>query len=108
MAYATVLMTNGIEVKKAPIGFSWTVFFWGGIPALFRQDWWWGIGLIIANALLYGCAGIVASFFYNKVYLKNLFDKGYHIHMLPPNVTEDSLKNYLGYLTLPTSPTAKG
>lgn len=102
MAYATVLLTNGVEVKKVPLGFSWTTFFWGGFPALFRADWLWGIGLLIANAFIWGCAGIVAAFFYNKVYAKSLFDKGYYIHMLPPNVTEESLRNYLGYMTLPS------
>ena len=47
MAYTTVLLTNGVEVKKAPIGFSWTVFCFGGWPPLFRQDWLWGVGLLI-------------------------------------------------------------
>jgi hypothetical protein len=102
MAYTTVLLTNGVEVKKAPIGFSWTVLCFGGWPALFRQDWIWGFGLLIAGLLTYGLAGVVAAFFYNKVYAKTLFDDGYRVHSLPPDITEEGLKNYLGYLTLPT------
>ena len=105
MAYATVLLTNGVEVKKAPIGFSWTMFFWGGWPAIFRQDWLWGIALILACIFTWGIAGVVCAFFYNKVYAKSLFDKGYKVHMLPPNVTEDTLKAYLGYMVLPGSST---
>ena len=100
MAHATIYLTNGVELKKAPVGFSWTTFFFGGWPALFRQDWIWGIGGILANIVLYGCAGIVCAFFYNKVYIKSLVDKGYKIKDMP-GVTEDYLKGYLGYLELP-------
>lgn len=107
MAYATITMTNGVELKQVPLGFSWTTAFWGGFPALFRGDWGWGIGLLIGNAFTYALAGIVAAFFYNRVYAKSLFDKGYRVHALPPNVTEESLKVYLGYLTLPTGAMAK-
>ncbi len=103
MAYATVYMTNGVEVKKAPIGFSWTVFFWGGWPPLFRQDWVWGVCLLLASIFTYGVAGIVCAFFYNKVYAKSLFEKGYKVHTMPPNLTEEGLKLYLGYLVLPGS-----
>ena len=103
MAYTSVLLTNGVEVKKAPIGFSWTMLLFGGWPAIFRQDWLWGIGLLIACLLSYGIAGVVCAFFYNKVYAKSLFDRGYRVHSLPPDITEEGLKNYLGYLVLPGS-----
>ena len=49
MAYATIYLTNGIEIKKAPVGFSWTTFFFGGWPAIFRQDWLWGVLGIIGS-----------------------------------------------------------
>lgn len=100
MARATIYLTNGVEIKKAPVGFSWTVFFFGGIPALFRQDWLWGIGLIIANMLLWGFAGIIAAFFYNKVYIKSLIEKGYTIQP-SSEISDESLKNYLGFIKLP-------
>ena len=101
MAYGTILMTNGVDVKKVPLGFSWTVFFWGPCPPLLRGDWLWGIGLLFANYFTIGVAGVICAFFYNKTYAKGLFDKGYTVHMLPPNVTPDSLKAYLGYINLP-------
>lgn len=106
MAFSKITVSNGVEIKTAPLGFSWTVFFFGGWPAIFRQDWLWGVLLIIASVLTYGIAGIVCAFFYNKVYLKNLLNKGYHIHALPPGVTEDHVKTYLGLLSLP-NPTPK-
>jgi len=100
MAHATIYLTNGVEIKKAPVGFSWTVFFFGGWPPLFRQDWMWGFILLLASLLTYGIAGVVCSFFYNKVYIKSLCDKGYTINP-SVEVTDEYLKNYLGYVKLP-------
>lgn len=100
MASATIYLTNGVEIKKAPVGFSWTVFFFGGIPCLFRQDWLWGICLIIACMFTWGLAALVAAFFYNKVYIKNLISKGYTIQP-STEITDDKLKNYLGFIKLP-------
>jgi hypothetical protein len=100
MAYTTIYMTNGIEVKKAPVGFSWTTFFFSGIPGLFRQDWIWAVAIIIAAVVTHGVAGVIAAFFYNKIYIKSLFGKGYYVHNLG-GLTEDSLKTYLGYIHLP-------
>jgi hypothetical protein len=100
MAYTKISLTNGVEVKTAPVGFSWTTFFFGGWPALIRQDWIWGFGLLIACVFTWGIAGIVASFFYNKVYIKGLFEKGYTLQATP-GITDDQLKIYLGYVKLP-------
>lgn len=100
MAHATIYLTNGVEVKPAPVGFSWTMFFWGFFPPLFRQDWLWGIVLFIASVFIPYVPSIICSFFYNKVYIKSLIDKGYKIKDMP-GVTEDYLKNYLGYVELP-------
>lgn len=101
MAFAKIKVSNGVEVKTVPLGFSWTVFFFGGWPALFRQDWLWGIGLIIGTILTYGLVGLVFAFFYNKIYAKGLFSSGYKIHALPPGVTNDHVKEYLGYIEFP-------
>lgn len=109
MAYTSILVTNGVEIKKVPLGFSWTTFFFGGIPALFRQDWLWGVCLCAGNILLWGFPGVIASFFYNKVYAKALFARGFYVHSIEPDVIaagledvfNDNLKKYLGLLTLP-------
>lgn len=100
MAYTTVYLSNGVEVKKAPVGFSWTVLLFGGWPPLFRQDWLWGICLLLACLFTYGIAGIVCAFFYNKVYIKNLVAKGYKFTETP-GVSEEQLKQYLGLVTIP-------
>lgn len=102
MAFATIAVTNGMEVKKVPLGYSWTTFFFGGWPAIFRQDWLVGIGIIVACLFTWGIAGIVFSFIYNKMYAKALFSKGYWIHTLPTGTSEEDVKLYLGLLSLPT------
>lgn len=101
MAYATITVTNGVEIKKVPLGFSWTTFFFGGWPAIFRQDWMMGAVILILCLLTWGVAGIVFSFIYNNIYAKSLFSKGYTIHSLPPGVTEDMVRNQLGYIKFP-------
>ena len=101
MAHTIISVTNGVEIKKVPLGFSWTTFFFGGFPALFRGDWLIGIVVIIANALTYGVVGLVMAFIYNKMYAKALFAKGYYIHALPPGCTADMVKSELGYIAFP-------
>jgi len=103
MARSVIMMTDGVEVKKVPIGYSWTVLFFSGFPCLFRQDWVWGAVLILCNLFSYGIVGIVCSFFYNKVYAKTLVDRGFYIHHLPPTESNESILAYLGYLKFPHS-----
>ncbi len=101
MAHTKIVLTNGIELKTAPIGYSWTTLFFGPIPAAMRGDWPWAIGLTIGNILTYGLAGLVCSFFYNKQYAKSLINKGYKVHALPNGVTSDAVRTELGLLILP-------
>jgi phosphate/sulfate permease len=101
MAYTTISLTNGVEIKKAPIGYSWTTLLFGGFPALFRQDWITGILVIIGSWFTFGIVGIIMSFIYNKIYAKSLFEKGYRIHALPNGVTEQQIKESLGYIKFP-------
>jgi hypothetical protein len=100
MAYA--ILTNGIETKKAPIGFSWTSFFFGAFPALFRQDWKWGIWMFIGCFLTYGIAAFVGAFFYNKVYIKALLHKGWKVKALAGS-TVDEFRAYTEFLEVPTT-----
>jgi hypothetical protein len=100
MAYTKAFLSNGVEVKTAPIGFSWTTFFFGFWPAVFRFDWMWAAILFVACLLTYGIAGLVFAFFYNKIYLKRLLEKGYTFTSLG-GLTEDAMKNYLGYVNIP-------
>lgn len=73
------------QIKQVKTGFSWTTFFFGFWPALFRGDWkWFGIQLaieIVLSCLTYGVGagivGIVFAFFYNKLYIDDLLSKGF-------------------------------
>lgn len=72
-------------LKTVKVGFSWTTFFFGFFPALFRGDLKWATIMFI-TALVFGIftfglgawiPGIIFSFIYNKMYIKELLEKGY-------------------------------
>ena len=76
--------TAGV-VKEVKVGFSWTTFFFGFIPALIRGDLKWALIMVllagVAGVFTLGVGawipGIIFSFIYNKIYIKNLMEKGY-------------------------------
>jgi hypothetical protein len=79
-------LTNEAGVTKSvKIGFSWTTFFFGFFPALIRGDLKWAAIMFITAALVgiftlgFGAwiPGIIFSFVYNKIYIKDLLEKGY-------------------------------
>lgn len=105
MAHSVITLSNGVEVKNAPVGFSWTVFFWGPIPAGMRGDFKWGAILLVLAILTSGFSSLVAAFVYNKFYIKDMLAKGYKVSSMPANVTDDTLKAYLGTLEVPHTAT---
>ncbi|MGN7300392.1 DUF2628 domain-containing protein [Ferdinandcohnia sp. SAFN-114] len=79
------LKNQGGLTKTPKLGFSWTTFFFGFIPALIRGDLKWAIIMFILAAVAgtftlgFGAwiPGIIFSFVYNKIYIKDLIEKGY-------------------------------
>ena len=80
-----VLEKNGLR-KGVNVGFSWTVFFFGLFVPLFRGDLKWA-AIMFFGTILLGFAtlgiggavlGIVMSFVYNKIYIKDLIEKGWN------------------------------
>lgn len=69
---------NGVckEVKK---GFSWTMLFFGIFVPLVRGDWKWFLLSLLAAIITSGLSWLVFPFFYNKLYLNDLLNKGYKI-----------------------------
>jgi hypothetical protein len=65
------------ELRRAPVGFSWTVLFFGCFPALFRSDWKWFAIMLLIAMLTWGVSFLVFMFIYNKLYIKELIGKGY-------------------------------
>lgn len=75
----TVMMKHpktGI-IKKGVYGFSWTTFFFGFFPALFRGDLKVAFLLCIFQILTCGLAGVIWAFIYNKKYTLKLIEQGY-------------------------------
>ena len=79
MAFMNLAMENPNTgaIKEAPIGFSWTTFFFGFFPALLRGHISMAIVMIILALLSFGISGLVFSFIYNKMYVKNLIGQGF-------------------------------
>lgn len=79
------LRNSGGVIKEVKVGFSWTTFFFGFIPALFRGDLKWALIMFILQVVFgtftfgLGSAviGLVFSFIYNKLHIKELIEKGY-------------------------------
>jgi len=64
-------------IKKGFYGFSWTTFFFGGFPALFRGEIFIGLALIVLQCITFGLAGLIWAFVYNKRYTVSLIENGY-------------------------------
>ncbi|WP_125762260.1 DUF2628 domain-containing protein [Companilactobacillus hulinensis] len=83
--FANLINRHTREVKNVKVGFSWTEFFWGFWPAAFRGDWKWFFIIILADIVLgvftWGGGSLlinfIFAFFYNKLYVKDLLNKGF-------------------------------
>ncbi|MBZ9781620.1 hypothetical protein K9857_08650 [Pseudomonas sp. REP124] len=79
MAFTLVTFRNpdtGV-LKKAPIGFSWSVFVFGFIAPLFRGDIKWAVIMFILACFTGGLTNLVLMFTYNRWYACDLIDAGY-------------------------------
>ncbi len=70
------LINDAGVIKKAPVGFSWTMLLFGPFVPLFRGDVKWTI-LHLLLLLLFGIGWIILPFIYNKRYIINLLERGY-------------------------------
>ncbi|PWG00847.1 hypothetical protein [Levilactobacillus bambusae] len=73
------------QVKQCKVGFSWTTFFWGFWPAVFRGDWKWFAIILITDLVLgvwsfgigSGFINLIFAFIYNKLYINDLISSGW-------------------------------
>jgi hypothetical protein len=81
MAYAKLILENPKtgHIKEAPVGFSWTVLFFGFFPPLFRGDWKWAIIIFLLSCLTIGFSNLIFMFIYNKLYIKDLVGAGFKV-----------------------------
>ena len=70
---------NTGEMRGAPVGFSWTCFFFGGLVPLFRGHIGAALAWIILCIVTFGAANLVLIFIYNKQYLNYLIGEGYKV-----------------------------
>ncbi len=79
MAYDTIYFENPHtgEMRNAPVGFSWTTMFFGFFPPLFRSDWKWAIIMFLLFAVTFGVSSFVFPFFYNRLYIRDLINRGF-------------------------------
>lgn len=72
-------------IKEAPVGFSWTVFFFGFFPPLLRSDWKWGVIMFVSEFLSAGLSRLLFMFLYNQLYIKDLISSGFRAKYLTQN-----------------------
>ena len=81
-----IRVKNDIDKRKEiKLGFSWTMFFFGVFVPLFRGDWKGFLSILGVEFVLAVTGAIFImplvmlglSFLYNKLYAKDLYDKGY-------------------------------
>jgi hypothetical protein len=80
---------NG-KLREAPIGFSWTTFFFGPLPALFRGHWWGAFAIFVLAVVTSGLASLVFAFYYNKWYVSFLIKEGFKVTGADRDVDEIS------------------
>lgn len=81
-------------LKDCKVGFSWTTFFFGAFVPLFRGDWKWFLIILVLCSITFSLAIIPFWFIYNKLYIKDLLEKGY----LPDSDTDRDILISAGYM----------
>lgn len=89
MAFDTAYLENPRtgQVRSAPLGFSWTMFFFGPFAPMVRGDWKWAaiifvmavFAAIISMGVLGWAPALVGSFIWNKSYLSRLAQDGFQL-----------------------------
>jgi hypothetical protein len=105
MAHGTVTLVNPLtsEVKNVPVGYSWTVLFFGCFPALFRSDFKncviMAVVLVLAGLLGVGIIPLVIfSFIYNdKMLMKDLINEGWKVRGYNGSKNLDVVAGSVGY-----------
>ena len=110
MAFDKVIVENPRtgQIRTAPIGFSWTMFFFGPFAPMFRGDWKWAIILfiiaIIAAAVTAGILGwvpgLIGAFMWNKSYLNRLISDGFQLKSTERGSPLEKIDRELGYAAL--------
>ena len=72
-----VSLKKNLIKKEVPVGFSWTVTFFGSFVPLFRGDLKWFFIMILLGTMTLGFSKFFFMFCYNKIYIKELLADGW-------------------------------
>jgi hypothetical protein len=89
VAYDTAYLTSPRtgHARSAPLGFSWTMFFFAFFAPLIRGDWKWAgiifllacVAAAVSAGFLGWLPGLVGAFMWNKSYLNRLVQDGFQL-----------------------------
>ena len=85
---------NG-RVREAPLGFSWTTFFFGPFPMLIRGAWKLFFLELLTAALTFGLAWFYWIFAVNRHYAKDLVRDGFQ-YRSSRRTTYEGVVHYVG------------
>ena len=84
MSHAVFRKNN--VLREVKVGYSWTVFFFGPFPFMFRGQWGWAALAFLLCFLTYGLAGPFIGFFANRSTARFLAENGWtplNLHVIP-------------------------
>lgn len=88
------------KTRRAPVGYSWTVLFFGPLVFLSRKEWaLFGVTLVLTILTLH-LSNVLLSFKVNRMYVQMLINLGYRVSNLQRG-TEEQVSEELG-ITLPS------
>lgn len=106
MAFNTAILENSHtgQIRQAPMGYSWTMFFFGFFPPMFRGDWKWVAivffsaiaGALVSFGLLAWLGPFICSFVWNKSHINGLVSEGYRLRSVSHGDLELA-DGYVGY-----------
>lgn len=78
MAYASIKFESPrhMAIYNAPVGFSWTVLFFGAVPPLLRGHYAAGYVIGAWQLVTLGLSNIIFAFIYNRLFILHIMGEG--------------------------------
>lgn len=68
---------NAGVVRSVKVGFSWTIFFFGGFPFFFRGLSLHAVAFVVLGILTWGISNVLLAFIGNKMTARHYLENGY-------------------------------
>ncbi|AAV90257.1 uncharacterized protein ZMO1_ZMO1633 [Zymomonas mobilis subsp. mobilis ZM4 = ATCC 31821] len=96
MAFDRLILTNPYngKIRKAPIGFSWTTFFFGLWPAIFRGSWKYALLMFLTIFPTLGLSTLIWPFIFNRLYLNSLLEDGFRLKIAERGSSVERISAY--------------